>query len=347
MKRLTVFEPGSIGFEEVTEPPLRPVDVRIRVKYCGICGTDLGIYTGSSGIVREGMVKYPSRIGHEWSGIVEQVGKNVIGIKPGDRVITMNSTVCGECPACLDRRVLDCPRMKAIGTISEAPGAFAETMTLPYQIIYAIPDSLGFDEAALVEPASIAYNGLSHFDFSDNPTLVITGTGAIGLAAVSLAKHMGAGKVILAGRKDMKLDIGLSMGADVAVNTTRESMIQVVLRETGGQGAQIVLEASGCANILLDSVDFVKTNGQITSVSFYEQPLSGLNIDRIVMRGIMLTGIYEHPGVIKELLKLLDEGKLSLLPLISHVYPFDQAPEAFMTANDKGDTKIKMLIKID
>lgn len=347
MKRLTVFGAGHIGFEDVEEPPLRPFDVRMRVRYCGVCGTDLGIYSGDCGLVREGLIHYPKRIGHEWSGVVEQVGGQVTELKPGDRVISLNSSICGECPACLaGGGVQECQNSQAIGTTGTTPGAFAETMTLPARVVYRLPDSVALDEAALIEPASIAYNGLLHFDFSGRPTLVVIGTGAIGLAAVPLAKQLGAGRVILAGRKDGKLAVGRSMGADVIVNTTRESLTEVVLRETDGLGAETVLEASGAVRCLLDSVNFVRTRGCITSVAFYEQPLDGLNIDSLVMRGVALCGMYGHSGVVEALLELLAEGRLNLRPLITHVYPFEEAPEVFRTAREKNETKIKLLIEI-
>lgn len=346
IRRLTVFEPGRIGFEEVEEPPLRPIDVRVRVKYCGICGTDLGIYSGNSGLVRDGLIKYPKRIGHEWSGVVEEVGADVTNVKAGDPIVSMNGTPCGECAACAAGRVFDCPNWQSVGTIGTAPGAFAETMTLPASVVYRLPDHVALDEAALTEPASIAYNGLLHFDFTGWPALVIIGTGAIGLTAVPLAKQLGAGKIILAGRKDVKLEVGCAMGADIVVNTTRENLTEAVMRETEGLGAQAVLETSGAPDCLLSGVNSTRAKGRVTSVAFYEQPLDGLNIDSLVMRGVSLQGMYGHPGVMEELLLLLGAGKLNLRPLITHVYPFHEAPEVFRRVHEKADTKIKMLIRM-
>jgi len=128
-----------------------PRDVLTKVKYCGVCGTDVSIYTGETNLVKNGLIKYPVRIGHEWSGIVESVGSGVIEFKAGDRVVGDTVVACGECKACLGGNYMLCPDLRCVGTVNAWDGGFAEYTVFPARHIFRIPDNIALDEAALIE----------------------------------------------------------------------------------------------------------------------------------------------------------------------------------------------------
>jgi 2-desacetyl-2-hydroxyethyl bacteriochlorophyllide A dehydrogenase len=333
---------------EVDQPKPGPRDVLIRVRYSGICGTDLSILDGNMSLIRDGLIRYPVRIGHEWSGIVEKTGPGVSKVKPGDRVVGDNYVSCGECAACLREDYPRCNHMRGcVGTIDCWDGSFAEYMVMPEWHLYKLPDTIQLREAALIEPATIALNGLKPFNITKESTVLVIGTGAIGLAAVSMAKLAGAGRVISAGRKDSKLETGKRMGADAIVNVTREPLKEAVLRETNGLGVNFILETSSSIDYIRDAADYLSGKGILSLVGFYEKELDHFPVDRLVMNGLQILGLSGHDGVIGEVIGMMASGALDLKPLITHIYPFDDAILAFKTAGQLSDSKIKMLVEVN
>ena len=196
MKALVAEGPHKAAFRDVELRPIKDNELLIKVKRAGICATDNAIYTGDCMFVRDGSIVYPCRFGHEWSGVVEKVGKDVTDFKAGDRVICDNGVSCGECDACKEGRYDDCVNVKSVGTVNCWDGCFAEYMIMPVYHVYHIADSMSFDAAALLEPISIAYEAFKRTKLTKDSTVVITGTGAIAMGAVALAKYYGAGQIV-------------------------------------------------------------------------------------------------------------------------------------------------------
>lgn len=342
MKALIVNAPGDIRLIDIDKPKLGAKDVLARVVYAGICGTDISILNGEIDFVR-----YPVRIGHEWSGIVEEVGEDVKNFKPGDRVVSDNGVSCGECEHCLNQEYGLCENGRSLGTINKAwDGCFAEYILMPFWHYHKIPDNITLEEAALLEPASIAWSGVKQCNITKESTVMVIGTGPIGLSAVAIAKYQGAKKVLLCGRKDFKLSIGMQMGADAIVNVINEDLKVFVSNETDGKGVDVVLETSGNIETIHQSLDSINSSGTIALIGFYERDLNGFNIDKLVMTRGKLLGILGEFGQMKETIDILDTGSFSLKPLITHRFKFDEAVDAFKTANEKNATKIKMLVEM-
>ena len=201
------------------------------------------------------------------------------------------------------------------------------------------------DEAALIEPAALGMNALCKSDFKPGQTALVIGTGAIGLLAAALASASGASKVILAGRKDVKLEVGLKMGADVIVNVTKENLLDVVMRETDGKGTDLVMECSGALSALAQSLDAVKIGGAIALLGFYEQKLDNFNIDKAVFNCVRIIGIAGSPNMYVPTIDLLATGKVKFSHIITDRYPFKDAVQAFNDMKGKNDTRIKILVE--
>lgn len=347
MKAITIMEPDNIQFTDVERPKVGPKDVLTKVKYCGICGTDMAILGGTTSLIRDGLIKYPVRIGHEWSGIVEEVGEEVTGFKPGDRVVGDDSVACGNCRPCMEGRYGLCENSRAVGTVNCWDGAFAEYMVMPYRQMYKLPDNIPLDEAALIEPAGIALNGLKQSNIDVGSKVLIIGTGPIGLAAAGLAKNMGAAKILVSGRKEAKLDVGKFMGADVTINVTGENLVDVIKKETDGKGVDAVIETSGNISVVNQALEIVKPGGVIALIGFYEADLNGFNIDKVTLNCITMKGIAGTPNVFPAVIDLLGTKRLSLKPLITDIYPFNKMMEAVRAVKEKNDTRIKVLVEID
>ncbi|MHB8277236.1 MAG: zinc-dependent alcohol dehydrogenase [Candidatus Humimicrobiaceae bacterium] len=346
MKALVITAPGEIQIIETDKPKAGPKDVVVKVVYSGICGTDISILKGELSFIRDGLIKYPVRIGHEWSGIVSEVGDEVKDFKPGDRVVGDAGVSCGKCEHCLNGRYELCEYVKSVGTINTWDGSFAEYILMPFWHLHKLPDNISLEEASLIEPCTIALHGLKESNINRTSNVLVVGTGAIGLAAVSMVKIMGAARVLLSGRKPFKLDTGKAMGADDVVNVTNEELKDFIMRHTNGKGINIIIETSGNIETINNCMEIIAPNGIFCLIGFYEAYLNNFNIDKLVVTGIQVKGIAGSVGLIPEIISMMASGKLNVKPMITHRFKFSQAVEAIKTAREKNDAKIKMLIEM-
>jgi Threonine dehydrogenase and related Zn-dependent dehydrogenases len=346
MKAIVISGPGKAGMIETEKPHTGSRDVLVKVMFSGICGTDLAIFSGEMSLIRDGLIKYPVRIGHEWSGIVEEVGDGVSDFKPGDRVVSDTGVSCGECRHCLEKDYNSCENVRSLGTVNCWDGSFAEYILIPERHLYKMPDSISLEEGVLIEPATIALAGLKKCDINKDSKVLIIGTGAIGLAAIPLAKEMGAGKVMISGRKPYKLEVAELMGVDVIINSTSQDLKTAVLKETDGKGANVIIETSGNIAVINQCADILKYGGIMALIGFYEANLHDFNIDKFVMKCAQMKGILGELGMPQDVINMRQKGNFSFRPLITHTFDFDDAIEAMRTAEEKNDTKIKMLVKI-
>ncbi len=346
MKAQRLYGPKDLRWEEIDVPELGSHDVRIRVKYCGVCGTDYAIYSGETSFYEAGLVRTPMTLGHEYSGIIDGVGSEVSRFQVGDRVISDTGISCGICENCLNGDYLQCKEMQAVGTIKCKDGGYAEYTVMPERHVFHLPDSVGFQEGALCEPISTALYCVLRPNVSIADTVMIIGNGPIGLSAVSMAKLRGAAKIILCGRKDFKLDIGKRLGADYLVNMTKEDMEARVMELTGGQGADVVIEASGSEDMLHSSLRCVAGNGRVCLVAFYEKKIGDLDVDKLVLGNIDLIGSMGSPNMAPLVLELMQEKKVDCLSMITATYPLKQAEQALIDSKQKSAEHIKILLEV-
>ncbi|MDR3644691.1 MAG: alcohol dehydrogenase catalytic domain-containing protein [Clostridia bacterium] len=346
MKALVIEAPGKAKFFEAEKPTVRPGDVLCRVVNAGICGTDLSIFSGDMNLVREGIIKYPVRIGHEWSGIVEEIGSAVTKFKPGDKVVSDTAVTCGVCEHCLKGEYEQCEDWRAIGTIKCWNGSFAEYILIPDRHLFKIPDGVRMDDAALTEPMTIALSGIKAAKVKKGDSVLVIGTGAIGLSAVALAKYYGASTVIVSGRKPFKLDVAKKVGADVTVNSTQEDLVEGVMKATDGKGVDVIVETSGDEKLLNQCVAAAKQHGMINLIGFFESKLDGFDIAQFMTKNLNLSCGMGAYGLAAEIVEILATGKIDVHPLITHRFVFDETIDAMKTAGEKNATKIKMMVEI-
>lgn len=347
LKAFQIAAPGELQLIDTPIPELKPDETLVRVAYAGLCATDLAILSGDMSLIRNGSIRYPVRFGHEWSGVVEKVGSAVTEFKPGDRVISETAVTCGVCEACKNKQWSKCANTRSLGTVNCWEGAFADYMLMPERHLYKVPETISLQEAALIEPSCIALAGIKKLNIAPGKTVLVIGTGAIGLASVALAKYFGADRVLLSGRKDGKLEIGRAMGADVCINTTRESMEDAVAKLTNGKGVDVIVETSGNIKLIPEVLRMAGSGAYIGLIGFYEREVPSFAIDEIVMKSLTVRGVmgeFQLPG---ELLDILATGKLQLKPMISHVIPFERTADVMYNINDYADTRIKVLAEVD
>lgn len=317
---------GNIEIRDVPEP--RPADneVKIKVEAAGICGSDLHIHRWNIGIP----TKVPFIIGHEFSGVITEVGKNVKRFKGGERVTAENSrTVCGYCRHCRTGSYNLCCQRRATGYAYD--GAFASYCVIPEERIHLLPDNVDFVTAALSDPSACAYHAVQELTgVNAGDVVLITGCGAMGLFSVQYVKANGGIAVISGTAKDKKrLELAKTLGADVAVDASEQDLRPIVMGLTNGEGADIVLECSGFQAAAKTCLDLVRREGKYTQVGIFGEPIR-FDLDKVLYGEIKLIGSFSQKfSAWKEAIRLFSQGKIVAKPLVTDLLPLDQWEEGF------------------
>lgn len=311
---------------EVPVPICGPDEVLVRVKATSICGTDVHIYKWDAWA--ESAVVTPNVFGHEFAGIVEEVGERVGHVRIGDHVSGEGHIVCGLCKACRTGNAHVCPNTKSFGI--SAPGCFAEYAILKGSNVIFNPPDMPFELACLQDPLGNAVQTVLSGDIVGK-SVVIIGMGPIGLMAVAVAKACGAGRVIAVDINPYRLELAKAMGVDDVVNNAQASMESAVMSLTGGEGAEVVLEMSGHPDAIRSGFEVAAPAGRVSLLGIPTKEVS-LDLSRhIIFKGLRVEGItgrrmyqtwYQLKG-------LLDRNRIDLSPLITHRFALNDYEEAF------------------
>ena len=342
MKALVYTQPYCFEYKDFADPVVGDDDVLIRVMACGICGSDVRGFTGMTGR------RIPPLImGHEAAGLVERTGKNVNGFVKGDRVCFDSTVYCNKCRACLKGSYNYCESRQVLGVSVPAfkrHGAFAEYISVPWWIVFKIPDQMSFVQSSLLEPASIGTHAANRARISSDSTVVVIGAGTIGLFILQACKMKGAGRVIVADINDFRLDLANRLGADVLINSQKTDLAGEVNRQTAGKGVDVAFEAVGFARTFLDAVSITKTGGQLVAVGNLEKIVE-LNIQELVSKELTVSGSYASSGEFARCIELIASGKIDVEPLISEVMPLEEGPLAFDRLLKAEENLLKIVLE--
>jgi threonine dehydrogenase-like Zn-dependent dehydrogenase len=342
MKALVHTAPMVVEFREVPQPRPGEDELLVRVRACGICGSDVHGYTGSTGRRIP-----PIIMGHEASGLVEAVGGKVQGFAPGDRV-TFNSTVyCNHCPSCRQGRVNLCQRRKILGVSTpafRADGAMAEYVVVPWWITHRLPDAVSFEEAALIEPASVSLHAVRITPLDVNDVVAVVGAGQIGLFAVQAARVRGAGRVIALDVREERLALARRLGADVTINSGSGDVAEEMRKAIGRPHADAVLEAVGIEATVRLAMDLTKPGGNLTLIGNVT-PFVQVNLQEIVMRELTIRGSCAIAGEYPACLDLMAAGRIQAKPLISRIVPLADGQAAFDALHHGEPELMKIVLK--
>ncbi len=259
MKAAVYHGVRDIRVEEVPDKIIGPDEVSLDIKYCGVCGTDIHIFNGEGGSFE---VNPPLIPGHEFSGIVTEVGDNVTNVKVGDHVTGDPNIMCGKCYYCRNGMEHFC--VNAIGIGTTADGGFAEKLVMRSSHVFKVPDDMDFKVAAMVEPVSCCIHGIDLCNIKSGDTVLVIGGGPIGIIMLQLAKESGAAKVILSEPVLEKRELALKLGADYVVDPTTEDVAEVLDRVS--ENVNCVIE---CAGITKTQEDAVSLAGKKATVLFF------------------------------------------------------------------------------
>ncbi|MCX7029355.1 MAG: galactitol-1-phosphate 5-dehydrogenase [Spirochaetes bacterium] len=341
MKALVLKAYNRFVVEEVPAPSIAPDEVLIRVKACGICGSDVHGMDGSTGRRRP-----PVIMGHEAAGTIAETGSGVSSWKPGDRV-TFDSTIsCGACWHCRRGEINLCDNRRVLGVSCaeyRRDGAFAEFVAVPARILYRLPDSLPFEEAALVESLSVAVHAVGRAPVRPGDTALVVGAGTIGLLAMQVLKARGCTLVATADVASERLELARRLGADAGIDTRTGDTAAEMRRLTDGRGADIVVEAVGLPATIRIAVESVRKGGALALVGNFS-PEIVLPLQSVVTREIALFGSCASNGEYPACLDLMAGRRVDVRSLISAVAPLAEGPSWFKRLYDQEPGLLKVIL---
>lgn len=337
MKAAQYTGSGTFLVKEVPAIPPAADEVTVHVAYCGICGTDLHIFHGKM----DARVKPPQVIGHEMSGTVVAVGKDVKDWHAGDRVTVRPLDWCGECAACRAGHSHVCMKLKFMGI--DSAGAFQEHWNVKGRTLYRVPDSLSLKHAALIEPLAVACHDARRANLRAGETAVVLGGGPIGLLIALVARTHGA-RVLVSEVNPHRVAFARGLGLDV-VNPVEQDLAVTVLERTGGVGADVVFEVTASAPAAKVMTELARVRGRIVVVGIYTQPPT-LDLFKFFWRELELYGarLYESEDFDRAL-ALAATGDLPLDRLVTGVFPLADIQAGFASL-DNNTTAIKTLIHV-
>lgn len=329
---------GEVELRDVPAPEIGPTDVLLETTAAGVCGSDVEQWRHFVTY----HVNTPVVMGHEFCGIIREVGSGVKGFQPGDRVASETAAyICGQCPYCLTGEYNLCPTRLGFGY--GLNGAFTRFVRVPVRCLHRIPANVSFEHAALTEPACVTYNALVvKSRIRPGEPVVVIGPGPIGLFAVQMAKVQGAGQVFLVGTNAdrRRFEVGKQIGADVLLNVQETDAAKVILEATDGYGAPLVVDAAGPTPAVKLAMDVVARNGQITKIAWGPKPLD-LSLDPIVAKAASLQGSYSHNWRTWEaVLKMMSAGSLNLDAMITHRFTIEHWLEAYHLVEEREAVKV-------
>lgn len=325
MKALLLSEYKKLEIADLPVPNPGPDELLVKVAACGICGSDVHGYDGSSGRRIPPIV-----MGHEAAGVVARVGSGVSDFQEGDRV-TFDSTIyCGECAFCRRGEANLCDNRQVLGVSCgdyRRAGAFAEYVVLPARIAYHLPENLSFAEAALLEAVSVALHAVSLVPIEKESTSLVVGAGTIGLLVQQGLKAAGCSRVLVTDLDETRLSLSKKLGATEVLRSGPD-LVQKVLQLTGGAGVDVVIEAVGNTPAIRSSIDAVRKGGSIVLVGNITPEVT-IHLQKVVSRQIRLQGSCASAGEYPRAIELMSRGEINVKPLITAIAPLADGPQWF------------------
>lgn len=338
MKAALFYGPHDFRVEEVEKPGAGGYGAVVRVRACGICGSDLHFYERGGAKVKPGTI-----MGHEFSGDVTEVGKFVKDIKVGDRVAAASLIVCQECYWCKSGHFSRCQNLQMGGF--DFHGAYAEYAPVPLavldQTVFKIPDGLRYEAGAIMEPLGVGAYSAIRAEAAPGDIVVIFGAGMIGLSAVAAFRAMGVGKIIVSEMSPKRLQTAKAIGADIIIDADTENVPLRISQETNGRGADIAVECTGLRKPFLQAMGVLRIDGKLMQVGVFDK---AFEFNPVTITGKNLRVIGCLGGDYAAALKLLTSGKIDASNFITHEFPLEKITEAFNKQLDSNES-IKVLIK--
>ena len=341
MKALLLSKYRHLELTEIPAPTPALGEVLVRVAACGICGSDVHGYDGSSG-----RRVPPIVMGHEASGKVAAVGHGVTGFSEGDRVTVDSTIYCGACSFCLRGEVNLCDDRQVLGVSCSdyrRAGAFAEYVAVPPRILHRLPENLSFAEAAMAEPVAVAVHAVSLTRVAPNSTALVMGAGTIGLLILQALRAAGCSRVVVADIDRSHLKLAEKAGATAVLCATGPDLVAEVLRFAVGTGVDVAVEAVGKNETVNTAIECVRKGGSVTLVGNISPEVT-IPLQKVVSRQIRLQGSCASAGEYPRAIELLASGAIDVKSLITAIAPLDEGPQWFERLHAREPNLMKVVL---
>ncbi len=325
MRTLAKLKPETgIWMDEVPVPEIGPNDVLIKIRKTAICGTDIHIYNWDEW--SQNTIPVPMTVGHEFAGVIEMIGSEVVGFKEGDRVSGEGHLTCGHCRNCRAGKRHLCRNTIGVGV--NRPGCFAQYLSIPAVNVFPLPDSVDDEIGSLLDPLGNATHTTLSYDLVGEDVL-ITGAGPIGIMAVAVARHVGARFVVITDINDYRLGLAEKMGATRVVNVTKESVADVMPDLGMREGFDVGLEMSGNMSAFREMLDIMNYGGKVALLGILPAE-AAIDWTKVIFKGLFLKGIYGRE-MFETWYKMstMLQSSLDISAIITHRFKVDDFQEAF------------------
>lgn len=336
MKCIKVINPNDIQVVEEPKPVIKESnEVLVKVKYGGICGSDVHIYHGTNPVAT-----YPRVIGHEFVGIVEEVGAGVTNVKPGDHVAVDPVVNCGECYACKIGRENVCSSLKVRGVHED--GGFREYTVVNENAVHILSKDVPLEKAVLVEPFTIAAQSTHRANLRKDDVVFIMGSGPIGQAIARMCKG-NVEKIIMSDMSDYRLEKSKLNGADVTINVMNQDTKEVIMKETDNQGVTLVIDTVCTVKSFEEAVSLTRPAARVVTLGFASAPSEIAQVN-ITFKELDIRGSRLHQNKFPVVTELFNNGTLDGENMISHVFNFEDIQEAIKLIEDRDIDKQKVIL---
>jgi 2-desacetyl-2-hydroxyethyl bacteriochlorophyllide A dehydrogenase len=342
MRQAVLTTPGDIEIREIPMPaPLKPNEILLRIHRIGVCGSDIHVFHGKHPFV----TKYPVIQGHEYSGEIVQVGSAVTTVRPGMKATARPQVVCGKCAPCLRGQYNVCQNLTVQGFV--ANGSAQDYFVVTEDRIVAVPDSVTYEQAALIEPAAVGAHSTLRAGPLTGKNVVVAGAGTIGNLIAQFAIARGAKKVLLTTAKsDFRLSVARKCGIAETANLSTESFPDAVKRVFGSEGFQVGIEAAGAQGAVTDLIAGVENGGTVIIVGVFEEnPVVNMGFLGEHELNVLGSMMYRHEDY-EEAVRFIAEGRIQTTPLITSHFPFDQYLDAYHFIEKEGHKSLKVMIDV-
>ena len=349
MKALRWYKQKDLRLDNIDEPIAKKGEVKIRVEWCGICGSDLHEYTAGPIFIPAETPhpltgdKAPIVMGHEFSGQVIEIGEGVTKVQVGDRVAVEPVYSCGECDACKQGKYNLCAKMGFYG-LAGGGGGFSEFTSVPEHMIHKLPETVSYEQGALVEPSAVALHSVRQSKLQVGDKVAVFGTGPIGLLVIEALKAAGAAEIYAVELSEQRRQKAEELGA-IAINPNNGDVVEQIQKLTNG-GVDVAFEVTGVPPVLTQAINSTKFNGETMIVSIFEKE-AAIHPQNIVMKERTVTGIIGYRDVFPAVISLMAQGYFPADKLVTKRITLDEVIDEGFEGLLKERNHIKILVKAE
>ncbi|WP_029229100.1 NAD(P)-dependent alcohol dehydrogenase [Caldicellulosiruptor acetigenus] len=343
MKAVVLEKPKVLKMEIRNRPVIMEDEVLVAVKCVGICGSDIHYY--EHGKIGNYVVEKPLILGHEASGEVISIGRNVKKFNVGDKVVIEPGVTCGKCEYCKSGRYNLCPDVKFLAT-PPVDGALCEYLAVKEDYLFKIPDNIEYDVATLVEPLSVGIHGAIRGNVKLGDNVLILGLGPVGLLTILAVKAFGASQIIAVDVQPLRLNAANELGATHIINAKDSNYKQLILEATQNVGPDVTFETAGSKETSRLAFEITKRGGRIVLIGLLPDNEVSVNINSIVDNEYNIYGVFRYANTYRKAIDVLSNNLEKVKKLITHRFKFDEATEAFEFVRENKDKCIKAVITV-